>query len=82
MIKFIAKLGMNRHLVGLGLSSRNIDLLLTDKPIVIDLQDEFGLPPIQIMLFAGETEESMKATLNQFMGPETVIIDRKKGVNG
>jgi len=82
MIKFITKLGMGRHLVGLGLSRKNIGLLLTDKPIVIDLQDEFGLSPIQIMLFAGETEESMKATLNQFMGPETVIIDRKKGVNG
>jgi len=80
MLKFITKLGMGRHLVGLGLSRKNIGLLQTDCPIVIDLQEVFGLPPIQILIFSGDTEESMKEQLGDLIGPDTIVIDHKKGV--
>jgi len=80
MLKFIKKLGMNRHLVGLGLSRKNIGLLQTDCPIVIDLQEVFGLPPIRILIFSGDTEESMTEQIRDLIGLETIVIDKKKGV--
>lgn len=45
-----------------GLSARNVQLLMEGKPISIDLRD-LGLEKGRVMIFYGETEEAMKAEL-------------------
>ena len=45
-----------------GLSARNVQLLMDGKPISIDLRD-LGLERGRVMIFYGETEEAMKAEL-------------------
>ena len=45
-----------------GLSARNVQLLMEGKPISIDLRD-LGLERGRVMIFYGETEEAMKAEL-------------------
>lgn len=54
-----------------GLSHGNLDRLRAGRPIRIDLT-ELGLGG-DIVIFAGETEESMKAEFDEMIGPETEV---------
>jgi hypothetical protein len=51
----------------LGLSRRNVDLLLSGKPIMVNLA-ELGLRHQQVILIAGETEESILEDLRAING--------------
>jgi hypothetical protein len=71
MIKFLAERD-GRPMIGLGLSRGNCEKLLAGKPIFIDLKvmlmNVAELPDLNeatILIFGGETEESMQAELKQ-----------------
>lgn len=66
------------RLIVLGLSHMNINKLLDGKPIDID-GTEVGLPAgTRIIIFAGETEQSMARELESLVGPQTEVrIDPK-----
>lgn len=58
MIKFTATRD-GKTIIGLGLSKRNLELLLQDRPIIVKLSD-LGLPwRGEIFIMADETEEVM-----------------------
>lgn len=61
MIKFIVR-EKGRVMIGLGLSAYNMDLLKQGRPIKIDIA-ELGVGTGDIVLFYGDTEESMMADL-------------------
>jgi hypothetical protein len=61
------------HLVILGLSHMNLARLKEGKPIDIDATD-VGLPEgTRIMIFSGETEQSMARELQALIGPDTKV---------
>ena len=61
------------RLVVIGLSHRNLDLLREGKPIKIR-GDAIGLKKaIEVMIFAGETEQTMMREFSQFIGPDTKL---------
>ena len=64
MIKFTAGIDENRKMIGLGLSHKNLEKLKEGKPIQIDGK-VLGFPDIEILLFAGETEEIMEKEIRQ-----------------
>ena len=68
MIKALAKTDKG-DLIVLGLSRENIRRLKGGAPIDIDLS-EMGLSG-HIVIFAGETEQSMAEELAELIGPET-----------
>lgn len=49
----------------LGLSRANVERLLTDQPIVIEAAEleAMGLPAVQVVILAGETEASIAGML-------------------
>lgn len=55
-----------------GLSARNLQLLAQGKMIVINLA-ELGGPNEKVLIFSGETEESMRAALAPYITPETRV---------
>lgn len=66
MIKAVGAKASGSTVVFLGLSRRNTELLLEDKPMVIDLhQLDPRLPEVEIVLFAGETEEELASQLGR-----------------
>jgi hypothetical protein len=67
LIKALAKGKDGGAIVILGLSRRNTELLLADKPIRVDLT-EFGFPGACVWLIAGETEATLLAQLRERMG--------------
>ena len=67
MIKAFALLKDGTKVIILGLSRRNTELLLADKPIRVDL-DEFGFPGACVWLLAGETEAALLAELTDRLG--------------
>lgn len=71
MIKFLAERD-GRPMIGLGLSRANCKKLLEGKPIFIDLQvmmiDVKSIPDLNqatILIFGGETEESMQREIEK-----------------
>lgn len=62
-----------------GLSRENITRLTAGEPIVIRL-NEHGLtgPAISLVLCYGETEEALALELREFIGPQTVVRDRRR----
>jgi len=62
-------------LLVLGLSEENRDRLAAGQPMDISRASHgMAIPAgLQIMIFAGETEESMRAYLGTLIGPETVV---------
>lgn len=73
MIKAFSKMADGRLLVMLGLSRQNTELLLDDKPIVIDLQALGYAGAPRIVLCAGETEADLERDFEPFIGPETKV---------
>ena len=72
-------LGDDEQLLILGLSRENRQRLEAGQPIDLSRASHgLALPAkLKIMIFAGETEASMKAQLRELIGPNTVQ-DQKK----
>lgn len=77
MIKMSADTKDNRKLVMLGLSFINITKLLEGQPIRVRGND-VNVPGIDIVLFAGEDEDTMKTELASLIGPDTIVTDHRK----
>jgi hypothetical protein len=54
----------DKPLLIIGLSAENIRRLTDDQPIVFDAAD-LGLPPMVILVCAGETEDAIAAALRE-----------------
>lgn len=76
MLKMAAggtKDGKPFHLVILGLSHTNLARLKEGRPIKFD-GAEVGLPEgTEILIFSGETEQSMAREMQEFIGPQTRV---------
>lgn len=83
MIKFTATT-QKGHLVGLGLSRLNCELLLAGQPIVVDAR-KLGLPfALDILICGGETEFAIQEELERQgfdlpTDPNNIHIDPKLG---
>jgi hypothetical protein len=77
VIKF---LDSKNKIVGLGLSTANLERLKQDDPILVHLADLGIQSDLTILIFWGESEEKMHARFMRegLIGPETEIkIDQK-----
>lgn len=72
MLKAVAH-GKDHELIVLGLSQENINRLQKDQPIHLDLK-ELGIEGIRILLFAGETEDSMFQKIRHLVTDETTQL--------
>lgn len=75
MLKMTAQGKDGRHLVVLGLSFGNLDRLRADAPdgyIKVEGKELGGLP-VDVVIFAGETEASMAHTVRGMIGPDTKV---------
>lgn len=77
MLKMRTTLSDGRELLIFGLSRINLDRLKADQPIAFR-GDTVGLPGLEIMIFAGETEQSMARDLAEFVGPNTRVSISKR----
>lgn len=59
MIKFTAKNVRGQDVVGLGLSRANCERLLAGEPILVPLDELVPGATIEVLVFAGETEQAM-----------------------
>lgn len=59
MLKFTGNNTASRPVLGIGLTRENCDRLLGGQPIVLTTENMLGLPPLDVCLFAGETDEAM-----------------------
>ena len=79
MIKATAKLGDGRHMLIIGLSFGNL-AKFRDAPLDTFIKidgKEMGLP-LDVILFSGETEDSMAKMMKSMIGPGTVVhVDPK-----
>ena len=82
MVKFLVTTDRQTKVVGLGLSRSNVELLKKDRPIVIDMGALLGhsYAEVKVCIFYGETEEAMRLDLAKYIGKETLVIDKKRGV--
>lgn len=82
MIKFFSTTDREGALMGFGLSEANIEQLKKGHPIAINAGEisDGKYQELRVIIFYGETEEKMREDLSQFLGKDTIIIDRKKGV--
>lgn len=76
MIKFTATSGDGRQILGIGLSHVNLERLKDNQPIRFKGED-VGLPDIDVLIFAGETEESMAKQMDPLLTAATVIKDKR-----
>jgi hypothetical protein len=76
MLKMYAdgeKDGKPVRLVVLGLSHKNLDKLREGLPIKFN-GDQAGLPAdVEVLIFAGESEQTMQRELADLVGPETIV---------
>jgi len=74
-----AILGEGEQLLVLGLSHKNLRRLKRGFPIKITRQSHgLSIPPgLKIFLFAGETEASISRQMADFIGPTTIVNQRK-----
>ena len=73
-----AHLQEDEYLLVLGLSAENRRRLANAMPIEISRHSHgMAVPPkLRIMIFAGETEDSMREQMAAFIGPTTVVDQR------
>ncbi len=81
MIKFLAtNQDTGRRLLGFGVTPGNISRLIAGQPIKVDLSEMDKALDLDLLIFFGESEETMHAWFQEFgmIGPETKIkIDPK-----
>jgi hypothetical protein len=64
------------ELMVIGLSHKNLERLKRGEPIKCRASDFGCTADIEIMIFAGETEQSMAREMQELIGPQTrVTID-------
>lgn len=63
------------YVIGLGLSRRNTELLLEGKPIRVNAAEMIPKDGklAEILLFAGEDEQTMAKWFEEFIGPDTRV---------
>lgn len=78
MIAF-AQLDSEQQLLVLGLSHANLDRLSQGEPVCISRETHGLAVPVglKIMIFTGDTEDTMRDQLAGLFGPATVIDQRK-----
>lgn len=59
-------------MVALGLSHENLRRLKNNEPIKFNLE-ELGLGDVEMIIFSGETEETMYNDLLDLIGPKTKL---------
>lgn len=74
MIKFSANTPDRRKLIGLGLSHENLKRLKDNQPIRFK-GESVGLDGVDVLIFAGKTEESMAAKLDPAITANSVITN-------
>ena len=77
MLKIRTTLSNGRNLLILGLSHMNLERLKAEQPIAFR-GETVGLPGIEILIFAGETEQSMARDMAEFVGPNTCASISKR----
>jgi hypothetical protein len=83
MIKFIADFKDGGPLIGLGLTRPEWeDLISNSGRAVVILLDNLGVGPGAIYLWAGEDLDDAQAKIEQFIGPETEIVQESNDENG
>ena len=66
-----------RKFVLLGLSEGNLLRLREKKPMVVH-GVEIGVPDLETLVICwGETEEALQKELQEFVGPETRVLDQR-----
>lgn len=80
---FIAStdLGGGETLLVLGLSQANRDRMAQGQPIRLSRETHGVAIPagLKVIIFAGDTEESMKEELGTLIGP-TTVVDQKRAM--
>ncbi len=64
MIKARGKTGLGQDLLFIGLSGENVTRLMSDEPITFNAA-ELGLPPMQIVIVGGRSEDDITADLRR-----------------
>lgn len=78
MIKAVTTTTDGRPAVFLGLSRENTTRLHEGKPIVVRLRElHLGLPDLDVMLIAGETEDDIAEDLLRVLGPMPNVSDEE-----
>ena len=72
MIKFTATTADNRKLLAMGLSFENLKRLKDNQPIRFKGED-VDLDGMDVLIFAGETEESMAKQMKPYITAATVV---------
>lgn len=68
MIKAIGKNIKTGHpVMVIGLSRGNCNKLLADQPILFNVAS-IGLPPMEVLIMGGETEDTMREELDRLLG--------------
>jgi hypothetical protein len=76
MIKAVARGKDGKHILLIGLSYENLDRLREDGLKGFIPIKDLGLP-IDIIITAGPTEDDIANGLRKFIGPDTVIEDKR-----
>ena len=63
MVKFSGTNESGGPVLGIGLSRANCDRLLEGNPIAFTTDSMAGLPALELLLFAGETDDDMARTM-------------------
>ena len=63
MVKFSATNETGGPVLGIGLSRENCDRLLEGNPITFTTDSMAGLPALELLLFAGATDDEMAAIM-------------------
>lgn len=71
MVKFTAQ-GLTGPLIGLGVTKENIKRLREGQPIIVHLTD-LHLPPGEIMIFYGDTEQAITKAMLPFINEQTIV---------
>jgi hypothetical protein len=82
VIKFIGNGKQGRKVLGLGLSRKNTERLLKGEPIHINREDLDFLVSMhidEVIIFAGETEDTMQEDFKKAGFLETTKIIRRGG---
>lgn len=75
MIKAVLRTALGQPVILLGLSGENVTRLMADEPIKINLA-ELGLPPLQIAIVGGRTEDDIAQQLGTNYGPLPFLCPR------
>ncbi len=78
MIKFTATTRNGRKVIGLGFSHMNLDRLKANEPIRFK-GEVIGMDGIDVLIFAGKTEESMAKELDPMITAQTIIKGNPHG---